>query len=182
MCGVVLNMRIRQLNSNDEGAYRSILARTSAEDRYFRFFVALDNLDPAEIRRAVEDRPDLIGFLAEDNGRALGIAHGSLLENGSAELTVLVADDARRRGGGRELLRATVAHLRRLGVERIIAYSLSENYAFSKLGRSIGLQVKQAERSELLWDLPLEPSSVVSPAISANSHGRMRPLSPSVAR
>ncbi|MBD5635786.1 MAG: GNAT family N-acetyltransferase, partial [Candidatus Eremiobacteraeota bacterium] len=128
---------------------------------YFRFFVALKNLDPADIRHAVEDRPDLIGFLAEDNERSLGIVHASLLENGSAELSVLVADDARRRGIASALLRATIARLGELGIERIVVYSLSENYAFSKLARSIGLRVERSERSELLWVLaPKSPAEV----------------------
>ena len=153
-------MRIRRLKPSDEGAYRSIFARTSSEDRYFRFFVAVDHLDPADIARAVEDRPDLIGFLAEENGRPLGIAHGEVLENGSAELSVLVAADARRRGVATALLRATIAQLRALGVKRITAYSLNDNHAFGKLGRSIGLQVKQAKGSELLWALKPEPPSI----------------------
>ena len=155
-------MHIRRLNPGDEGAYSSILDRTSKEDRYFRFFVALDQLDPADIRHAVEDRADLIGFLAEEDGRSLGIAHGEVLENGSGELTVLVADDARRRGVATALLCATIAHLREVGVKRITAYSLSDNYAFSKLGRSIGLQVDQAKGSELLW--ALAPESVSTEA------------------
>ncbi|GAC1311321.1 MAG: hypothetical protein NVSMB21_20560 [Vulcanimicrobiaceae bacterium] len=175
-------MRIRRLNPDDEDAYRSILARTSAEDRYFRFFVAQDGLDPAEIRDAVGDRPDLVGFLAEQDGLPLGVSHGSFLGNGSAELTVLVAQDARRRGVATALLSATVAELRAAGVERITAYSLSENHAFSKLGRSFGLRVERAERSELLWDLPPEPPSPVTSARSADAREIVRPPSPSAAR
>ena len=153
-------MRIRRLNPDDEEAYRSIFDRTTREDRYFRFFVALDHLDPADVRRAVEDRADSIGYLAMENGRSLGVAHGELLEDGSAELTVLVAKDARRRGVATALIRVTIAHLHELGVQRIVAYSLRENYTFSEFGRSIGLKVERAERLEILWTLAPERSSI----------------------
>jgi len=71
-------MNIRLIGPHDEAAYRSILERTSDDDRYDRFFHLVDALNPADVRRFIEPRPDMIGTIAFENGAALGAAHAAL--------------------------------------------------------------------------------------------------------
>ena len=72
-------MHIRPIKPTDTEHYRSILERTSPEDRSCRFFHAVDHFDQAEIRRFVELPPDAVGFIAEENGRALGVVHAFMV-------------------------------------------------------------------------------------------------------
>jgi GNAT superfamily N-acetyltransferase len=132
-------MRIRPIEPTDTEHYRSILERTSAEDRACRFFHAVDHFDAAEIRRFVELPPDAVGFIAEENGRPLGIAHAFAVEHDAAEFAIVVAADARRRGVGFALTSRVIAALRARGCRRIIAYALPANVAFASLARAAGL-------------------------------------------
>ena len=105
-------MQIRPIKPTDTEHYRSILERTSLEDRYCRFFHAVDHFDPAEISRFVELPPDAVGFIAEENGRALGVVHAFMVERDTAELAIIVAADARRRGVGFALTSRVITALR----------------------------------------------------------------------
>lgn len=146
-------MTVRPIRPSDEAAYRSILERTTDEDRYCRFFHVVDHFDPAELHRYVEDRSDTIGFIAEEDGIALGSAHAVALDERSAELAIVVAHDARRRGVGLALVRALVAEMRRRGSQGLYAISLSSNSAFAKLAEAAGFAHESTEGGTLTWRL-----------------------------
>jgi GNAT superfamily N-acetyltransferase len=144
-------MHIRPIKPTDTEHYRSVLERTSLEDRYCRFFHAVDHFAPAEIRRFVELPPDAVGFIAEENGRALGVAHAFMVERNTAELAIIVAADARRRGVGFALTSRVIAALRARGCRRIIAYALRANFAFANLARAAGLASDGALVDAVTW-------------------------------
>src|SRR5664279_2245309 len=102
---------VRAIVPDDAAAYRSILQRTSSQDRYCRFFHVVDYLDEEDVRRYVESRTDTIGVIAEQSGRAVGVAHAFFIEKQSAEIAMIVAGDGRRRGVGRLLFARLVAAL-----------------------------------------------------------------------
>jgi len=143
-------MLVRPIVPADEAAYRSVLERTSEEDRYFRFFHAVDALDPADVHRFVESRPDMIGVIATDGDLPLGAAHAAL-DWPSAELAVVVAEDARGRGVGRALLATLTERLRALGYRHIVAEAMHENVAFAALARSVGLHPTRTGGSSVFW-------------------------------
>jgi GNAT superfamily N-acetyltransferase len=156
-------MLVRPIRPTDETAYRSILERTSAEDRYFRFFHVVDALDPADTRRMMEDRPDMLGVMAFDDGLPLGVAHAALLRDGrSAELAIVVAEDARGRGVGRVLLRSLMTRLEALGYTRFIAEAMHENVGFSALAKSAGLRAERTDASSVFWVRDLEQEKAVA--------------------
>jgi GNAT superfamily N-acetyltransferase len=150
------------MTAADEAAYRSILTRTSEEDRYFRFFRAVDARTGSDIHAAVEEAYDTVGFIAEAGAMPLGAAHAALLGDRSAELAIVVAQDARGRGVGRALLAALIAHLRASGCERFIAHSLHDNSAFSRLASSIGLRVDHVEGADIRWSLDVSGEPVAA--------------------
>jgi GNAT superfamily N-acetyltransferase len=150
-------MKIRLIRPDDAAAYRSILERTSDDDRYNRFFHSVDALDPADVQRSVERRPDMIGAIAFDGGVALGAGHAALLNDASAELAIVVAADARRRGVGRNLVAYLMCELEKRGYMRFVAYSLHGNAGFAHLGRSVGLASERVDGGMVHWSRELTP-------------------------
>jgi GNAT superfamily N-acetyltransferase len=144
-------MYIRPIEPADAEHYRSILERTSVEDRYCRFFHAVDHLDPAEIRRFVELPPDAVGFIAEEHGRALGAAHAFMLGPETAEFAIVVAADARRRGVGLALMSRVILALRARGCRKLIAYALPANFPFANLARAAGLKSNRSLVDAVIW-------------------------------
>lgn len=153
-------MIVRPIRPSDEAAYRDILERTTDEDRYCRFFHVVDHFDPAEVHRYVEARSDTVGYIAFDGTVALGSAHAVAIDERSAELAIVVAHDARRRGVGLALVAALVAEVRRRGTHELVAISLAQNTAFAKLAEATGLVLERSDGSTLLWHL--RPEVVVS--------------------
>jgi GNAT superfamily N-acetyltransferase len=131
---------IRALDAQDSHNYRSILERTSSEDRYCRFFHAVDHFDPHFIEEYVVRRPDMFGFIALDGNRPLGTAHAIAIDAKTAELAILVAADSRRKGVARALVARLTEELRRAGFTSLVAYSLRENTPFARLARAIGMR------------------------------------------
>ena len=152
-------MIVRPIVPSDEAAYRSILERTTAEDRYCRFFHMVDHFDPAEVHRFVEDRADTTGVIAFDGSEPLGAAHGVSIDETSVELAIVVAHDTRRRGVGRALATALIDILTARGFQRLVAISLRENHSFERLARSVGLRVDRADGDTLHWFLQLNETA-----------------------
>jgi GNAT superfamily N-acetyltransferase len=150
-------MLVRPISPSDEAGYRTILERTSAEDRYCRFFHVVDHFDPDEVQRFVAERDDTLGMLAEEDGEPLGAAHAALLDDRVAELAIVVSENARRRGVGNALLTALIARLRTLGYRELVASALRENKAFAALARRHGFTMQRVDGIALRWVLPLQP-------------------------
>jgi GNAT superfamily N-acetyltransferase len=151
-------MLVRSILPSDEAAYRAILDDTSAEDRYCRFFHLVDHFDPDEVQRFVQTRPDMIGLIALDGETPLGAAHAALIDNESAELAIVVARAARRRGVAAALLDALIARLRERGFRRLIACALRDNRALEGLAKRTGFHVELADGPALRWVLALAPN------------------------
>lgn len=147
---------VRAIVPSDAVNYRGILQRTSAEDRYCRFFHCIDRFTDEEIERYIEPRADAIGLIALKHGRPLGTVHAFFVDERCAELAIVVADDARRLGVGRLLLDEIRPALRRRGCTSIIAYALPQNSAFSNLARSAGMRPVSSEGGIISWSCALD--------------------------
>ncbi len=148
-------MYIRPIRPTDTDLFCSILDRTSADDRYCRFLHVVNHFDPDEVRRFCGSGADLIGFIATSNGRALGAVHAYFLDDGSAELAIVVANDARHGGVGRALVERLIDALVQRGCPRLIAYAFCENYAMVSLARSFGMQHAGGDSTVAKWALDL---------------------------
>jgi GNAT superfamily N-acetyltransferase len=149
-------MNVRPIEPSDYEDYLRLLEGTSDEDRFCRFFHVVRHFDPRETRRFVESQPDVVGLIAEDGPRKLGVAHGFLLEGAAAEIAVLVSADARRQGVGGALLNRLVPDLRARGCNRIVAYSLAGNAAFASLATAAGLRAESVRGGTVTWTLLAE--------------------------
>jgi GNAT superfamily N-acetyltransferase len=160
-------MHIRCITPSDANAYRSILTRTTEEDRYCRFFHVVNHFDLSDIARYVDVRDDTFGYIAEEPDGVgevvapLGVAHAFATEPGHAEIAIVVAGDARRRGVGRELLARLIGELRRRNCKHVTAFSLSGNHGFASLARSVGMHPVDSAPI-VRWELPFEASQDVT--------------------
>jgi GNAT superfamily N-acetyltransferase len=146
-------VNVRAIVPSDADNYRGILQRTSAEDRCCRFFHAVDHFDDDAIDRYVKASPDAIGLIAEQHGRTIGVAHAFFIDEGRAEIAMIVANDARRLGVGRLLFDRLIAALQQRRCTSVIAYALAENGAFSNLARSVGMQPGSSDGGIVTWTL-----------------------------
>jgi acetyltransferase len=146
----------RAIRATDEAAYLDILDRTTSDDRYYRFFRAVDHFDHADVARFVEPKPSVIGMIATDEVRGLGVAH-AFLSGGTAEIALVVAADAQRRGVGRCLIGGILDQLAARGITTVTAVSLWENLGFAALARSFGMIATHAptDGSVIHWALTL---------------------------
>lgn len=149
-------MEIRRIEARDGDAYRSILEDTSEEDRYCRFFHAVDHFDPAFIEESVE-RTDAIGFIAFDGEEPLGTVHAIPIDEHTAELAIIVARRGRRRGLARSLMFRAIAEARAHGYGELIGYAMRLNVPFAALARSMGMKPDPAsDGTTVTWILPLQ--------------------------
>jgi acetyltransferase len=146
-------MQVRSIRPSDDDNYCSVLARTSDADRYCRFFHFVDHFDAQHVRRFVEPQPDVVGFIAVEDERPLGVAHAFLLPDGAAELAIVVAADARRRGVGAALLEHVVRAAHARGWRRLVAYALHDNGAFKGLATAAGMRRIESKGNVVTWEL-----------------------------
>jgi GNAT superfamily N-acetyltransferase len=151
-------VEIRPIAPDDGDAYRMILEDTSEEDRYCRFFHAVDHFEPEFIEESVS-RPDAIGFIAFDATEPLGTAHAIAIDGQTAELAVVVARTGRRRGVARALMERIVEEARGRGYESLVGYALRMNLPFSRLARGFGMTPDpMSDGATVTWRLALQPS------------------------
>ncbi len=154
-------MLIRSIRPADEAAYLNILDRTSDDDRYFRFFRAIDRFDHRDLLRFVETSADTIGLIAEEAPGPLGTAH-AFVAGEVAEFSVVVAADARRRGVAQALVERLFVSLHARGVRAIVAFSRAENVGFERLARRLGMTPTHApgDGGVVTWSLELANGAI----------------------
>jgi GNAT superfamily N-acetyltransferase len=146
-------VNVRAIIPSDAESYREVLQRMSAEDRYCRFFHMVDHFDEGAVERYVETRTDTIGLIAEKRGRPLGAAHAFFIDEGLAEIAIVVASDARHLGVGRRLFDRLIAALQQRRCMDIIGYALAQNGAMSNLARSVGMRPVSCANGIVTWTL-----------------------------
>ena len=107
------------------------------------FLASLSEAGYAERWKRVIDEGTSNVYVAEDRGEIVGFASGGRERAGETAYTgelyaIYVIDAAQRRGFGRELVRATVAGLRGLGLDDMIIWVLSDNQPARSFYERIG--------------------------------------------
>jgi GNAT superfamily N-acetyltransferase len=154
----MMEIQLRVAGPADLGRYRRILAGTSDEDRYFRFFGHVTRDAALRLERLGENLGSgSLAVVAEDEtGHPLGLAHAILEPSrASAELGIIVAGDAQGRGVGTRLLAALAVALRERGCRTLTAQSLEANFKFAHLARANGFRVEQRRGGVIAWSRAL---------------------------
>ena len=136
--------RLTTLDARQHGVLTAHLLSLDAADRSARFSGAVDD---AGIRRYVAGIGAagnvLVGALR--GRRLVGLAHAAVYAvrgELAAEIGISVDAGARKRGLGRQLLRAALDAARRLEVGRVHVVFASVNTAMAALARSLGARVE----------------------------------------
>ncbi|MBV8424507.1 MAG: GNAT family N-acetyltransferase [Candidatus Eremiobacteraeota bacterium] len=149
-------MVIRAITAKDGVLYRELLLSLDDRDRYLRFFHSVPHIGESEVAPFVHDRPDMIGLIAIDDGKAVGAAHAFInLDDSSAEFAVEVRPDYRHHGIGGKLLAKVTEELRARGVQELVAHSLYDNTEFALIAAEARMQPKSESAGINLWSLHL---------------------------
>lgn len=132
-------MDIMLIGPEHAAGYLDILERTSEEDRYCRFFFSCSTFTRNSTAAFVTPSNHMLGFIAHDRGLALGAGH-AFIDEQRAEISLLVAQDSRRRGVGRALMARLMEACATRQIQRLTAYSLADNIAMRKLARESGFE------------------------------------------
>ncbi len=147
-------MEIRPISPEDESLYRDLLASLDERDRYLRFFHTVPAIGSREVLPFVHPRPDMIGLIAVEDGRAVGAAH-AFIDRESAEFAVEVRPDCRHHGVGGKLLAEIARRSRERGVRELVAHSLCDNTEFALIASEASMKPKPEGAGVNLWRLPL---------------------------
>ena len=142
-------LTIRPITAGDEPAFRAILETMSAQDLYFRFHTQArpDKIDCAYF---VTPSPSVVGFIAEQDHRPLGVAHAFLSQDGkSAEFSVMVAGNARGNGVGKHLTTAVFNELALRECPEVTAEVMGNNTPCLRLLHACGMKVIERQGAEV---------------------------------
>jgi RimJ/RimL family protein N-acetyltransferase len=137
-------LRIRPLRRCEEGPIRDLYAHLSPASRYLRFFSPMPEL-PASVMRmlACVDYRRTLALVAEHEDEAMrepiGLASYGALEDGSAELALVVRDEWQHHHVGTELATRLLRAAEDRGFHRFVVQALAENVAIRKLLNDVGV-------------------------------------------
>ncbi|HSM93053.1 MAG TPA: bifunctional acetate--CoA ligase family protein/GNAT family N-acetyltransferase [Anaeromyxobacteraceae bacterium] len=133
---------LRPVRPGDEAAHSDFVSRLSPEDSHFRFFHTVRTMPRTELARLTQiDYDREMAFVAtrpapgggaETIGVVRTVADG---ENETAELSIVVRSDLKRRGLGSHLLRKAIDWCHSRGTRELAGDVLAENESMLELTR-----------------------------------------------
>jgi RimJ/RimL family protein N-acetyltransferase len=137
------HLSIRPLRPGEEGPVRELDARLSTRTRYLRFFSPLPALPDSLLRLlASVDYRRRLSLIAEVDagGRREVIALGSFggLDNGTAEVALLVSDDWQHQGIGTILARQVMRAAEDRGFAKFVVHVFWDNTVIRRLLKRVG--------------------------------------------
>ncbi len=124
---------VRQAAAGDRPALERMLARCTRQTRYRRFHGPVKVFPERYLTEALSGSPlhfALVACLDEDgadeDGAVVALASCRAVDEGVAELGILVEDEWQRRGVGSDLLREIVAYAARTGLRALQAQVLAD--------------------------------------------------------
>jgi acetyltransferase len=164
-------LRLRLGTPADRAALVAGFERLSPASRLHRFFTAMPHLAPHFLDRLLDLDPDRqVAIAAQDLGRraeagdpqdGLGVGVARYIVDADdptrAEAAVAVVDAYQRRGIGRLLLEALVAHAASRGVRTFTAHVRTDNEAMRTLLRELGARPRTDpdERALMHLEVPV---------------------------
>jgi ribosomal protein S18 acetylase RimI-like enzyme len=157
-------VRIRPLGAADRAPYAAFLEGLEAEDLYLRTMGRTARPDAARIGALLDlDGHTRLALAAVGaDGTILGVARAAVdAVDASAEFALIVGSALKRKGLGAKLLRALLARLRALGVQRVFGHTFASNEALLGLVRKHGFAVAPGEDGTTRRvERSLEPAAV----------------------
>ena len=138
----------------------------SPESVYLRFFTCHPELDPSELYRFTHvDHRDREAIIAVVDGEIVAVARFDRLEPPSdAEVAFVVADAWQGRGLGSLLFDRIAARARAVGIERLVAATLTHNARMLAIFRGSGLPMSTQHDGEVVdVTIDLTPRDIAAP-------------------
>jgi GNAT superfamily N-acetyltransferase len=137
----------------------------SPESVYLRFFTCHPELDPSELYRFTHvDHRDREAIIAVADGEIVAVARFDRLERTDAEVAFVVADAWQGRGLGSLLFDRIAARARAVGIERIVAATLTHNARMLAIFRDSGLPMTTHHDGEVVdVTIDLTPRDIAVP-------------------
>ncbi len=133
---------LRPVRPEDERAHSEFISRLSPEDSHFRFFHYVRSMPRTQLARLTQiDYDREMAFVAtlrtaEGAPETIGVVRTIAdPENETAELSIVVRTDLKRRGLGTHLLRKAVDYCRSRGTKELIGDVLAGNESMLKLAQ-----------------------------------------------
>ena len=170
-------MIVRAIAPEDEGLYRELLVSLNDRDRYLRFFHSVPNIGDAQIKPFITPRPDMIGLLAVEDGKAVGAAHVFIDDaRSTGEFAVEVRPDYRHRGIGGKLLTAASEEAHARGVRELVAHSLFDNSEFAAIASEAHMKAESEGAGVRLWRMRLTRDARIGSSGSDGWESRWRAI------
>ena len=126
-------LRVSPLTLNDTEDLIALVERCSPESRFLRFHTGMAALRPSMAEQLVDVDNGLALGVRSRRGRLIAEGRYTIIDDGVAEVAVLVADDCQGRGVGRALLALLFTHAADNGVTSLHAEVLPSNDAILKV-------------------------------------------------
>jgi GNAT superfamily N-acetyltransferase len=124
---------VRQAAAGDRPALERMLARCTGQTRYRRFHGPVKVFPERYLTEALSGSPLHFALVAcpdedgaDEDGAVVALASCRAVDEGVAELGILVEDEWQRRGVGSDLLREIVAYAARTGLRALQAQVLAD--------------------------------------------------------
>lgn len=165
-----VRLLVRPIRPEDAPAHQTFFSQVSRQDRYLRFFRAMNAIPPEELARFTQLDYDremaLVAILGRGAGgeETLGVVHVAAdADNTTAEFAIIVRSDWHGRGLGRLLMERIIRYCRARGTGRLVGETLMDNRAMLALARSLGFECRTTPGEHVVeLALSLTPGAVTS--------------------
>ncbi|GAA3235753.1 bifunctional GNAT family N-acetyltransferase/acetate--CoA ligase family protein [Nonomuraea helvata] len=162
---------VRPLRPADRAALHKLVDRSSERSAYLRFFTGGRSTAHAYIDRITGDTYAGRARVADLHGRLVAVAEYIPIDEGRAELGILLDDAVHGHGLGTLLLEHLAVDAAEHGVRELVADVLAENRPMIRVLHDLGLPVGQHfEDGALHVSIAAEPTPRLLAAIEARDH------------
>ena len=157
-------MLLRASRGGDLEPLRAFVGRCSPETLYRRFHGTGPRAMDRELRRIASPVDTHRSWVVVDGGEVRGTASLARSRSGATEMAVLVEDRWFRRGIGRALVGALMAHAERAGIDTVTAWIQADNERAVRFIRAVAPQasIRFVGGAELEAQLPVAAMSLAA--------------------
>ncbi|MEO3867626.1 GNAT family N-acetyltransferase [Nonomuraea sp. B12E4] len=162
---------VRPLRPSDRDALHELVDRSSERSAYLRFFTGGRGTAHSYMDRVTSDRYRGHALVATVRDRLVAVAEYLPVDNGSADLAILIDDAVHGHGLGTLLLEHVALDAAGHGVRELVADVLAENRPMLRVLHDLGLDVAQRiDGGTFHISIAAEPTSRLRAGVEARDH------------
>ncbi|UBU08976.1 bifunctional acetate--CoA ligase family protein/GNAT family N-acetyltransferase [Nonomuraea gerenzanensis] len=166
---------VRRLHPDDRAALHELVERSSERSAYLRFFTGGRNTAHSYMDRVTSGAYRGHALVAGLRGRLVAVAEYIPMDDGKADLAILIDDAVHGHGLGTLLLEHVALDAAEHGVRTLVADVLAENRPMIRVLRDLGLDVApRFEGGMMHLDITARPTARLREGIEARDHEATR--------